>query len=67
MLFRVEDVSVLKKVKSLPDFKAFLTFLHAGKPNEYGNRSRTLRTIGKKTGTVRKQTVSSRVKKAAKF
>lgn len=67
MLFRVSDDKILRKVKTLPDFRVFLTFLHAGKPNEYGNRSRTLRTIGGKTGTARKQTVSARVKKASKF
>ena len=64
VLFRCEDEKMLKKVKSLPDFKVFCTFLHAGKPNHYGNRSRTLATIGTKTGTVYKQTVSKRNKKA---
>ena len=59
--------SVHKNVKSLPDFKLFVTALQSAKNNDYGNRSRTLRTIWKETGTVYKQTVSKRVSRAKKL
>lgn len=59
--------SVLPKIKTLPDFNLFITALQAWKPNEYWNRSRTLRTIWKETWTCYKQTVSNRVKRANKL
>jgi len=59
--------SITDKVRSISQFKIFITALQAGKPNEYGNRSRTLATIGKQTGTSYKQTVSQRIKKAKKL
>jgi len=58
---------LIKEIKSLPDFKLFVTAIQAGKLNEYGNRSRTLRTIGKQTGTVYKNTVSRRIHRAKKI
>lgn len=59
--------SAYMSVKTLPDFKLFCTALQCAKNNDYGNRSRTLRTIGKETGTVYKQTVCKRVKRAKKL
>lgn len=59
--------SVHGNIKSLPDFKLFVTACQSAKNNDYGNRSRTLRTIGKETGTVYKQTVCKRVKRAKKL
>lgn len=56
--------SVAKQIHTISQFKIFVTALQAGKPNDYGNRSRTLATIGKQTGTAYKQTVSQRIKKA---
>lgn len=59
--------SIVCKVKTLSDFKLFITALQAWKVNEYWNRSRTLSTIWKQTWTCYKQTVSRRVKRASKL
>jgi hypothetical protein len=61
------EFEICKKVKSISQFKLFITALQAGKPNDYWNRSRTLKTIWKLTDTCYKQTVSRRIKKAKKL
>lgn len=58
---------VYSKVKTLPDFKLFVTAIQSSKNNDYGNRSRTLHTIWNETDTAYKQTVSKRVNRAKKL
>jgi len=55
------------KIKSLPDFKLFITAIQAGKRNDYSNRSRTRATIARQTGTQYVATVSKRTKRARKL
>lgn len=54
-------------IKSITQFKLFVTALQAWKPNDYWNRSRTLQTIWKQTWTAYKTTVSRRIQRAKKL